>query len=467
MATLSSVVKRNVVDPRKEGYPCFGLWGSDGGNQVSVFRVFNSDFQIMSPPYGSTAQSTSNYQFGMSGDAMYAYSQSDAGSMYQTQSTLSTNGLTTTAANASLYAKDQFPVGAFSDCGPNGYMSGNSIYGSSTRYTGAGRYLIDQILPEGVRPRRYFCVNANSFWESQSLHNIESQKSSVTLNTYRTANTRTQSYGSACYNEKTKTLVTTHGDGTGTLDVNVFKSTVDLNSVASVVEFFAAATVTSCTISTTNSTDGAYDRPIVLGDNGNFMMGYRSGNSLIGYHVNIANIASPVVTTLNTVSGTTSYGMSTDVRCSTRLQTTWDGKWAIIYQSYHYYGNGVCAYIVSIEDPQRYFTLLNTDTTYGGAIMPIGKSKFMYVSPSNTDGDGLRLSAYDFTTTSKTGTADTVVGSLNSQSRNAAIVNGGALNPSFYTYALHGGYYSTCYPHIQTINWWPLNGKTSFEGAYK
>jgi hypothetical protein len=403
----------------------------------------------------------------MSGDAMYAYSQSDAGGVYQTQSTISSSGLTTTAANGSVYAKDQFPVGLFSDCGPNGYMSGNSIYGTSTMYSGAGRFLIDQILPEGVRPRRYFCVNGNSFWESQSLHNISSQKSSVTLNTYRTANTRTQSYGSACYNENTKTLVTTHGDGTGTLDVNVFKSTVDLNSVASVVEFFAAATVTSCTISTTNSTDGAYDRPIVLGDNGNFTMAYRNGNALVGYHVNLSNIASPAVTALNTVSGTTSYGMSSDVRCSTRLQTTWDGKWAIIYQSYYYYGCGVCAYVVSIEDPQRYFTLLNTDSSYGGAIMPIGKSKFMYVCPYNTDGDGLYLSAYDLTTTSRTGTASTVIGTLQSQSKNTAIANGGALNPSLYTYALHGGYYSTCYPHVQTINWWPLNGKTSFEGAYK
>lgn len=467
MSTLSSIVKRNVVDARKEGYPCFGIWANDGNsNTITNFRVFNSDFQIISPPHGGVTNTTASYTFGMAGDASYGYS-ADALAYFSTISEIANGTMTNTASNSSIYCKDQFPVGMYADCSAAGYMSGNSIYASSSLATGAGRFLIDQILPEGVRPRRYFCVNGNSFWEAPSLQNIESIKSSVTLNTYRTANTRTQSWGSACYNENTKTLITTHGNGTTSIDVNVFKSTVDLNSVASVVEFFAAATVTSCVITISYDVTNAQDRAVVLGDNGNFVVAYRTANNLTGYHVNISNIASPVVTALNTVVGTTSYGSNTDVKCSTKLQTTWDGKWAIIYQAYYYYGSGVCAYVVSTEDPQRYFTILNTSSSGGGMITPLGRSEFAYLQGQNTDSNGIAATIWDFTTTSRTGTANTVYGSTATGSRNSVIANGGALGATLSTFSLTGGYYSTCYPHFMTVNWWPLNGKTSFEGAYR
>lgn len=466
MSTLSQITKRNVVDPRKEGLPCFGIWANDGnGNTHASFRVLNSEFQIISPPYGSTTTSTASYRFGMSGDASYGYS-SDLNSYFNTSSTLSSNVLNTTAANASLHCHDQFPMGMFTDCNASGYMSGHTTSGTNYLMNSA-HFLIDQILPEGVRPRRFWCMNGNSFYEAQSLQSLAQPISAIDLSTKRTLNGSTEGTGSACYNENIKTLVTTHGNATGALQVNVFKSTVDLNSVVDVATFFNNATITSCTITITYEAQSRYDRCIVLGDSGNFVIGYRNGNNLNGAFVNISNIASPVVTTLNAVAGTTSYGQSQGSQYLTRLQTTWDGKWACIFQPYYYYGCGICAYVVSIEDPSRYFTILQTDTSYGGALMPINKSQFAYFLPINTDGEGLNVAIFDFTNTARTGTSTTVAGTLYDQSKVATYANGAALNSTTYPFAVHGGYYSTCYPQITTINYWPLNGHTNYAGAYR
>lgn len=466
MSTLSQITKRTVVDPRKEGLPCFGIWANDGsGNQAAQFRVFNSDFQIISPPYGSTTSSTSTYRFGMAADQAYCYS-GDYQSSFDSTTALSTNAFGAGAWAGSLQCNDQFPIGQMADCNSNGYMSGSAT-GPTNSIMNTPHFLIDQILPEGVRPRRYWCMNSNTFYEAHSLQALAQPISTYDLSTKRALNGSTEGFGSACYNENIKTLITTHGNATGALQVNVFKSTVDLNSVVDVATFFANATVTSCTVNITYEASSRYDRCIVLGDSGNFVIGYRNGNNLNGAFVNISNIASPVVTTLNAVAGTTSYGHGSGNQYLTRLQTTWDGKWACIYQPYYYYGCGICAYVVSIEDPSRYFTLLQTDSSYGGALMPLNKSQFAYFLRQNTDSDCLYTAIFDFTNTSRTGTGTTVVGTLYDQSKVASYANGAALNTSSYQFALTGGFYSTCYPIFTTINYWPINGHSTYAGAYR
>ena len=82
MASLSNLLggSGGTVDHRKEGLPLFGLFGSTSDmNTHMVFRVFDSGFKMCGSPWGAVCNSTTNYRFGMLGDASHAYNQSDFG----------------------------------------------------------------------------------------------------------------------------------------------------------------------------------------------------------------------------------------------------------------------------------------------------------------------------------------------------------------------------------------------------
>jgi hypothetical protein len=121
-------------------------------------------------------------------------------------------------------------------------------------------------------------------------------------------------------------------------------------------------------------------------------------------------------------------------------------------------------YVISTEDPRRYFTFTFTDTSGGGAVMPIGESKFMQFVGTNTNGEGVPCRLIDLSNTSTQGTAATTIAT---HAGVAAINNGGAINTTSKSISMHGGYYSTCYPRFFTINWWPINGKFNYEGAVR
>lgn len=469
MSTLSYLLTDNIADPRKEGLPCFAMTYGNANNQFSL-RVFNSQFQVMLPPYGNVDYTTtSSYRYGMAMDPFYMYSWSDSTDPESVLGTESAGG----GSNwyQSMHQNDQYPSAMYADISSLGYRTGVNFLGSSTTGNskpGSGRYLINQVLPEGVRPRRFFSIESNTMWESSSmtqlLGNVDRYDFSALRPTGFTA--RASCIGAAGYNEKTKQLVIVFGDsgGASTATVLVFTGNVDLNSCSSLQQFFTGATVKAFDISITYDATNLNDKTVVVGDNGKVVIGYRVGGNLYGAIFDV-NAATPTATALNAVSGTTSYGLNSGPEYYTKMQLSWDGKWAFIYQPYYYYGCGVCGYIVSTEDPTRYFTYLDTSSSGGGAVMPNNTSRFVVFNGSNTDSAGVYANVIDLTNTSRTGSAATTIAT--SGGNVAAIANGGAVNAGFQNLHMHGGFYSTCYPRIFTVNWWPINGKWTYEGAIR
>ena len=83
MATLSNLLgggSAGAIDHRKEGLPLFGLFGTSGDqNDHMTYRIFDSGFKIVGSPWGAVCNSTTNYRFGILGDASFAYSKDDFG----------------------------------------------------------------------------------------------------------------------------------------------------------------------------------------------------------------------------------------------------------------------------------------------------------------------------------------------------------------------------------------------------
>lgn len=463
MSKLSTIVNQDIVDPRKEGYPCFGIYAGDNGASYMNSSVYNSSFQIISPPYTSVNITTAtSYAGGMVGDAMYGVSGDEA---YSTQTSFSTQA-SGGVFSASMHQIDQYPMALTYDCSSLGYRTGLSLHQISQSKFSNSVYLINQVLPEGVRPRRFFCMLDNDFYEVHSLAAMVSKTDRVNLSTYRVASANTDGYGSACYNEKTKTLVVTHGTASTATTFNIFKSTtVDLNSCNTLTDFFASCVVTGFTLArTTYHAESRYDRCILVGDNDLIFMSYRVGNNL---QADLINPSTQVKTALATVTGTTSYGQQQGAAYDTKFNLTWDGKWAVLYQPYYYYGNGICAYVVSVEDPTRYFTYLYTGSADGCAMTPIGKDSFCFLHGTNTDSDGISINRICMKHTSTTGTEATFIATSNTGGAVTAISNGGAINPALHTTTLSGGGFTTNYPNFMNINWWPINGKRSYEGVVR
>lgn len=461
MTTLSELVNQDITDPRKEGFPCFCVFASDGGNFYMNSTTYNSEFNVISPPYLSVGSTTTSYQFGMAGDAMYGRSGDDNYATTTSLSSQSSAGIYT----ASLHNVDQYPMGQIYDCSSTGYRTGLSVHAQAESRYGQSTFLINHVLPSGVRPRRFFCLSQNEMYEVPSLVNMLTKVDTLDIGPYRVANTLLDARGAACYNEKTKTLVTTHGNTTASTQVNIFKSTtVDLNSCESLAEFFNSCTVTGFTVSRTYNAASRYDRCMLIGDNDLIFMAYRVGNTLQN---SLINPIAETLTALDTLSGTTSYGENSGPAFDTKFNLTWDGKWAALYQPYSQYGNGIVAAIVSVEDPARYFTYIDTSTGNGGAFMPTGENAFIYFSGGNTDSNGVIYNRISLRNTSTVGTTNTVYTTAGLNGTLTTISNGGAINPTTVQSTLSGGGYTTQYPNYLTVSWWPINGKRSYEGVVK
>lgn len=388
-------------------------------------------------------------------DAMYGYSSADIGGGFN--ASLSTEGSTSYVQFLqSIHQHDQYPSGMNVDLSPNGMFSGNTVYGAGISKRIYGRYLINQIVPEGCRPRRYFKISGNVLSESTSSHALSYAIDSYDFSAKRVTGFTSNGScsGAAGYNEKTKTLVVTHWANNTTVQITKFKSTVDLNSCARIQDFFDNATVTASSGTCTNDGTQIGDAVIVVGDNDYVAISYRRGGTLFG------DLVSPtMVYTQNyyaVQAGTTSYGPDNDPACYTKMQLTWDSKWVAAFTSYYYYGCGLLAHIISVEDPQRYFTILNSTTSYGNALFAFGKSGFLLTGSANTDTAGVQLNHYDFSKTAKTGTAASIYSS-SVGGANVSVANGAALVAGFniVTSDLHGGYFSTCYPIFFSVNAWP------------
>ena len=113
MATLSNLLgggSAGAIDNRKEGMPLFGLFGTSGNqNDHMTYRIFDSGFKCVGSPWGAVCNSTTNYRFGMLGDASHSYSYNDHSTDVSHCDLTSQDYTTWTCYLKSMYQVDQYP----------------------------------------------------------------------------------------------------------------------------------------------------------------------------------------------------------------------------------------------------------------------------------------------------------------------------------------------------------------------
>jgi hypothetical protein len=393
------------------------------------------------------------------------------------------DNLSTQASNSykqwmgSIHQVDQYPFTQSYSASKDGNISFNSIheFNKNLKGSAAGSTLINQVLPEGCRPRRIFSV----YEGSPKLVEIESSGQRQVKSTYDyTSHLISGLYGSSfCaggYNEKTKTLVIISSPTTSSTTHygTIFKSSKDLNSVKNIKEYFDNLTSTE-SFNHSLSIAQQHDIVTVVGNNGFVGVSWnnQSQNTLMYevYDCNVKGVATGQSArqhgTTHTYTGsvTTSYGIAQGQSYYTKFNTTWDGTWGAIYCSYYYHGCGINSYIVNLENPKKFICMNSSRTGSGSLFMPMGRTGFGMFAAGNTDSSPVEFGCRNFDPTDSDETTTTwSVAHLNSGVQLTTATSNGAALPLSNSYSLlHGGYYSTCYPLITTINWWGSYGSDS------
>ena len=480
MANLSSYLGGNT-DTRKEGLPLFGLWGQEsGGNHNTNFRIFDSGFRNVGSPWGGATGTTSNYRYGIMGDASHAYSMSDHGTDFNSNHTTESYTSYTNYCK-SIYQIDQYPHAFYYTASRNGHCSWQSYHQitSSFEYT-VGWTKINMVLPEGCRPRRMFCNRRYSIREKSGNNSLASiDHYDYTSHLLETTNDYATGTG---YNEKTKMLVMIHsggeGDGAAAKTIHIFKSGKDLNKVKKIKEYFDA--LTSVEFFTGSwPLQNNKDWCVVVGNNG--WVGFGGKNSSTKkYCAFDCNVKGGVAHQIDTSrryldwqdfagSTTTSYGAGNGNQYYTRFNTTWDGKWGMIYSPYYYYGPGINAFAINLENPRKFISINQTKSAYPNPYTAWGRTGFHGGDSDNTDSTSWQTYCFSFDPTDSDHTVDTTVymGSTSGEATmpdNNSHVGGTFTNKTgncslsqCYT-QLTGGFNSTCYPVLIGLNWWGAYG---------
>jgi hypothetical protein len=479
MSNLSTILGGDsAVDPRKEGLPLFGLLAGSNGNQHWNYRIFDSSLQNVGSPWGSFSNSTTSYRTGILADASHAYSMNDFGT--DQNSDLSSQGYSSwTNWNFSGYQTDQYPHAMYYSSSRDGMISWQSYHQMSSGFEyQVGWTKINQILPEGCRPRRIFCNRHQSLREqhgtgSMAVHDHYDYSSHLPyVNGAYAVGTG--------YNEKTKTLVMMHSgneSSDSTKTITIFKSSVDLNSVTRIKDFFDNLTSTEY-FTDSWSQQNNRDNIIIVGNNG-FVGFSRKVSDYLQYAAFDCRNGTGLGTTGSARqfggwqqfngSNTTSYGANQGSQYATKFNTTWDNTWGLVYNPYYYYGVGIAGWLVNLENPRKFIGVNQTKSNRGNPWIPTGRTGFHGGNSDNTDSQNWRTYSWaldpadsDHTTSTKVylggGSGDTVI-SNNNSFYGTTVSNGTGVVSLTESYTmLHGGYYSTCYPLMTGINWWGAYG---------
>ena len=369
-------VATTATDPRKEGLPLFGLFGQNSDqNHHLNYRIFDSNFKQVNTPWGAVCNTTTNYRFGMLGDASHAYWGSDHSSNIG-HANLTTEGWTSwTAWNKSIYQIDQYPHAQYYTSSRNGAISWHSYHNISSSFECQNGWTkLNMVLPEGIRPRRIFCNRRFSLREMSGLHGTANfDHYDYTPHLLKTDQTYATGTG---YNEKMKMLVMVHSGDEGantSKTIHIFRSKKDLNACTKIKEFFDDLISTEY-FTDTWTNQSVKDWCVVVGNNGWVGFGLKQGNSkrYCAFDCNVKGVgiditgASRRYLDWQTFSGstTTSYGAWSRHQYYTKFQTTWDGTWGMIYSPYYYYGPGINAFAMSLENPRKFISLSQTCLLY-------------------------------------------------------------------------------------------------------
>lgn len=230
-------------------------------------------------------------------------------------------------------------------------------------------------------------------------------------------------YGSACYNDRTRTLVCVQAkDGNNNYRMHIWKNegidrslNTDNYTAGTLPAFLREAKLGLLDAgqgsgvatysfydfqwqanSSQNYNESRYRMRVVAGDNGIIGMARMVPSNASNYATfNPTN--SQLTTSYNTISLTTSYGIEQGERYGMRHQISWDNNWVAAYNVYYYYGCGMNVYFIDARDPRNYFIGQNGNTSTGCQLVPYKEDKFIFnASTSNSDGNvGLRLYIID------------------------------------------------------------------------
>ena len=479
MANLSSLLggSGGTVDHRKEGLPLFGLWGStDNQNTHMTFRVFDSGMKMVGSPWGAVCNSTTNYRFGILGDASFAYSQDDFGTDLGHDNLTSEGYSDWSKYWKSVYQCDQYPHAQYYTSSRDGFITFNNFhhYDSTFEYDN-GWTKINHVLPEGIRPRRMFCNRRNSMREMMVGNNSCAAVDHYDYTSNKLDNTHTYACGTG-YNEKNKMLVMVHsadeGSNTGKT-IHVFQSSKDLNKVTKIKDYFDNLTATEY-FTGTWTTDNNRDMTVAVGNNGWVGFGHKNGNGMrySAFNCNLGQSLGTTDTARQYIgwqdfngSTTTSYGANQGAQYYTKFNTTWDGTWGMIYAPYYYYGVGLNGWCMSLENPRKFISVNQTKSSRGNPYLAWGRTGFHGGWSDNTDSQQWRTYAWSFDPTDSDHTTTTTVyygGTDNNDvirndntNRGTDITNKtGNFSLEESRTGMHGGYYSTCYPVMAQIDWW-------------
>ena len=499
MASISELVL-SKTDSRKEGLPLYGFMGDSGdANGHMTFRIFDSGHKIVGNPWGQGTYSTASYRFGICGDAMHAYNYNDFGTDV-THSDLTTQDYTSwTNYNKSVYQCDQYPWGQYYTLSRTGYVTWQSYHSFSSSFEyQIGWTKVNHVLPEGIRPRRLFCNRRQTLRELNNGGNTSGEIQYYNYSTHMPVVTNTYAVSTG-YNEKNKMLVMVHAGDEGastSITVTIFKSTKCLNKATTIKEYFDNLTVTEY-FTDTWTTGNNKNWVTVVGNNGYVGFGQKYGNSMrygvfncnTGQSLGITGAARQFGSWQGfTGSTTTSYSAENANLYYTKFNTTWDGTWGMIYGSYYYYGVGLVAFCMNLENPRKFINVSQTKSSRGNPYLAWGRTGFHGGYSDNTDSQSHRTYAFSFdpndsdhTTTTKVlygnTNADSLIPSSNDTNlATATTINSGSVItngtgvfsiPDSRTF-LHGGYHSTSYPLMFQVNWWGKYGQhdLSYGGLY-
>ena len=478
LSTLLGGTTTGTTDPRKEGLPIFGLLATEATqNHHMTYRIFDSSFRNVGSPWAAVCNSTTNYRFGMLGDASHAYVSYDHGNNFHSDLT-SQSYSTWINYNKSTYQIDQYPHCFYYSSSRDGFVSWQNYHQmtSSFEYQ-VGWTKLNMVLPEGCRPRRMFCNRRFTMREMAgncATGNIQAYDySSHMLNTDNNYATGTG------YNEKTKMLVMIHsGDESGNTSkrIHIFRGNQDLNKVPRIKDFFDDLKSTEYFTDTWTNQNNK-DWCVVVGNNGWVGFGLKQSNSK-RYGVFDCNVkgvgvaltgASRQWSSWHDFSGstTTSYGASSGHQYYTKFHTTWDGTWGMIFSPYYYYGCGINAFCMSLENPRKFVNINQTKSGRSNPWVPWGRTGFHGGWSDNCDSETWNTYAWCFDPEDSDHETTTQV-SMGTTSGDSVIPDNNTINPQGGTYTnktgvvslsscrttLTGGYGSTNYPLLMGVDWW-------------
>lgn len=513
--TSTTTNSSSVLDPRKEGLPMFAVWSmyDDQFRYVQCSTYGPDGSQTNNPwAYAVYSSPSGSYQGGVIQDKYLGYS-GDAQGWFRTSSSVSSNS--TSYMVGRTQDNCHWPSAHSLNVGPTGQFAAN-ISGSnnaSRSYTYYMRWMTTQVLPEGVRPRVFLGNDGvrifRSLKPSDANYGLQTETFSINdadmIAAHPGINNRRygSSMGMSGYNEKTGYYVILLKTTSGDVDMFKFKLKVRITDPkvrlkdafldAEDFEYRQMDGVTNL-----SSGDGYYRGVITVGDNGYCRWTrWSEANSVIEtqlFHLD-SSVASTFIRS-NTPDSTgrtygaqstqyahsdnnsTTYGIDQgNYHIGIQYNSTWDNKWHLHFGHYYYYGSGINAYITSTEDPRICYRFSKKETTFCASPIASGRRGFIFSRDANSDSSDMywtNLNMAGAATTVEEVEANTAAGksyprgsiytytnvNLTSDYQEITNTDMSGLVPAH-------GYYSTNYPRLINVNWWPTSdGRLQFGGDY-